>query len=79
MIAVLDHTFFRIEVVAPFAVWDNGKTWKINPRAKTVALVDITMQKDKNRNPTVRFVKLKPTTTKLDKHLAKVIALLGRT
>ena len=55
MIAVLGHTFFRIEVVAPFAVLDNGKTRKTNPRAKTVSLVNTITNMDANRNPTVKF------------------------
>ena len=42
-------------------------------------LVNTTTKMDVNRNPTARFVNLRPTTTKLDKHLVKVIALLDRT
>ena len=76
MIAVLDHTLLRTKVTVPFAVRDNGKIRKTDPRAKTVMLVNTVTKMDVNRNPTVRFVNLKPTTTKLDKHLVKVIALL---
>ena len=76
MIAVLDHTFLRIEVVALFVKKDNGKARKTNPTAKTVMLVNTITKMDVNRNPTARFVNLKPTTNKLDKHLVKVIALL---
>ena len=79
MIAVLDHTLLRTKVTVPFAVRDNGKTRKTDPRAKTVMLVNTVTKMDVNRNPTVRFVKLKPTTTKLDKHRAKIIVMPDRT
>ena len=79
MIAVLDHTLLRTKVTVPFAVRDNGKTRKTDPRAKTVMLVNTITKMDVNRNPTARFVNLRPTTTKLDKHLVKVIAMPVRT
>ena len=79
MIVVLDHTFLRIEVVALFVKKDNGKARKTNPTAKNVGLVNSITTMDVNRNPTARFVNLKPTTTKLDKHLVKVIAMPVRT
>jgi len=79
MIAVLDHTFLRIEVVALFVKKDNGKARKTNPTAKTVMLVNTTTMMEVNQNPIARFVNLQPTTTKLDKHLVKVIALPVRT
>ena len=55
MIAVLDHTLLWTKVIAPFAVRDNGKTRKTNPRAKTVLLVNTITNMDANRNPTVKF------------------------
>jgi len=79
MIAVLDRTLLRTKVVAMFVKKDNGKTRKTNPTAKTVTPVNSTTMMEVNRYPTVRFVKLKPTTTKLDKHLVKVIAMPVRT
>ena len=79
MIAVLDHSLLRTKVTVPFAVRDNGKTWKTNPTAKTVTPVNSTTTMEVNRNPTARFVKLKPTTTKLAKHLVKMIAMPVRT
>ena len=79
MIVVLDHTFLRIKVVALFVKKDNIKTRKTNPTAKTVLPVNSSTMMEVNRYPTVRFVKLKPTTTKLDKHLVKVIAMPVRT
>jgi len=42
-------------------------------------LVNSTTDLDGNQNPTVRFAKLQPTTTKLDKHLAKMIVMRVRT
>ena len=78
MIAVLDHTLLRTKVTVPFAVRDNGKTRKTKPTAKTVMLVNTITKFKADQNPTARFVRLKPTTTKLDKHLAKMIVMLDR-
>ena len=55
MIAVLDHTFLRIEIIAPFVKRDNGKTKKISPHVKTVILVNTITNMDVNRNLIAKF------------------------
>ena len=55
MIAVLDHTFLRIEIIAPFVKRDNGKTKKISPHVKTVILVNTITNMAVNRNLIAKF------------------------